>query len=398
MFFLLIIIIIIYIRVTKIPILCLACEKDGTFTRCITGTGDGTPTCDAYNLEHQVLDNINMIYNDVENSFGQVTGAFDDAFTKINIAKQTLTDAFNSIGSLDIPTISSINIPSITNISCNIDFGAVPNIDLCKDINSGIDNLQNGINNTLHALNTAIDPINISLTNTQTKINNIVGNVNSVVDKVNNKINLGIPKIGNVNFGTINTTINDININKNNISCGVNIPELIRNNMDSTSINVCALLVDQINKSLVPQLNTAFKAVKDGINTAITSINDGIKQSIKTIQDGISTAILMLEQQLNSIKIFAQLTSRIVDLISKIQKLDPIGLIKIYVVPYISAIFPFATLADILTFLLFLVIIPFIIPIFLIINSLINLIPDIDIPIFGSKNEGTNNDESQDDE
>jgi hypothetical protein len=39
---------IIWIRYTKIPILCMACEDEGVFTKCKPNTGKGTLTCDIY--------------------------------------------------------------------------------------------------------------------------------------------------------------------------------------------------------------------------------------------------------------------------------------------------------------------------------------------------------------
>ena len=55
------------------------------------------------------------------------------------------------------------------------------------------------------------------------------------------------------------------------------------------------------------------------------------------------------------------------------------GIIKTYILPNIKKYFPFTNFSNTLTFLFFLFLIPFIIPLFLIINSLINLIPDINI-------------------
>ena len=401
-FFLLTIILTVYIRGTKIPLLCLACEESGTFTRCITGTGNGTPTCDAYNLERKIVNDINTVYTDVENSFGKVIDPLKDAYSKIQLAKKTLTDAFAKISSINIPSIPSIIIPKIRNISCSIDFGAIPNVDICNSgltpaINQGtvnpmnnvFDGLQSQINNVVGQLNSTIAPINNSLNTVTQNLNNVVGSVNRSINKINDAIHTGIPTLNTVSIPNINSSIGNVSIphlDQVNFSCDLNIPKLIKDKLGSTSLDVCSLLINQINNGLIPQLNISFKTVEDGINIAITNINRGIITAITAIQNGISTAILMLEQQLNSLNIFGQLTTKIVDLITKIKSLNPIGLLKLYVVPYITAIFPFATLADILTFLLFLVLVPFIIPLFLIINSLIDLIPDIDIPIFGSSN------------
>ena len=401
-FFILIIGLIIYIRVTKIPVLCLACEEGGTFTRCMTGTGNGTPTCDAYKLQRKLVDGINTVYTDVEKSFGKVLDPLEDAYSKIQLAKKTLTDAFAKIGSIDIPSIPSINIPKIGNISCSIDFGSIPNVDICKSglspainqgtinpMNNALNGLQSQVNNVVGQLNSTITPINSSLNTVTKSLNDVVGGVNSSINKINDALRIGIPTLNTVNIPNINSNIGNVSIpqlDQVNFSCDLNIPKLIKDKLGSTSLDVCSLLINQINNGLIPQLNVAFKTVEDGINIAIININRGIITAITAIKNGISTAILMLEHQLNSLNIFGELTTKIVELITKIESLDPIGLIKLYVVPYITAIFPFATLADILTFLLFLVLIPFIIPLFLIINSLIDLIPDIDIPIFGSSN------------
>lgn len=408
-FFVIIIIIIIYIRVTKIPVLCLACEEPGTFTRCITGTGDGTVTCDAYRLQRTVVDGINTAFTEVENTFGKVIGPLEDAYTKIQLAKQTLTEAFEQIGSINIPEIPRIKIPDISNISCSIDFGAIPAIDICKTgistgitkgaidpMNTVLKNLDEQINNVVNTLNNTIGPINTSIDKVTGGLKDIVGGVNYTIDQI--KTNL--KKIGmNIDIPTINTNaLNGLRIPDSGIggvalpkldnvdlSCDLNIPKLIKDKLGTASLDVCSLLMNEINNKLVPQLNIAFTTVENGINIAVTNINLGIMTAINAIKNGISTAILMLEQQLESLNIFGTLTTKMVELITKIETLNPIGLIKVYVLPYISAIIPFATLADTLAFLLFLVFVPFSIPFLLIINSLIDLIvPDIDIPIFKS--------------
>lgn len=149
--------------------------------------------------------------------------------------------------------------------------------------------------------------------------------------------------------------------------------------MGSSTLDVCGLLIAQINNTLIPQLNNSFKIIGDSINIAIVNINTGIQQAITTIQNGISTAIVMLQNQLDALNIFGKLSEKVVDLLNKMGQLNPMGLIKTYIMPYIQAYFPFATLSDSLTFLFVLVMIPFIIPLFLILNVLIDLIPDIDI-------------------
>jgi hypothetical protein len=394
-FFVIIIGIIIYVRTTKIPVLCLACEETGTFTRCITGTGNGTQTCDGYKLQKTVIDNINRVYTDIENTVSNAMDPLNDAYAAIQSAKKNLTDAFANIDSINIPSIPSFTIPKIGNISCAIDFGGIPNIDICKSgltpainqgtinpINTALDGLESQINSVVGQLNSTITPINSSLKTVTNSLNDVVGGVNNSINKINDALNIDIPTIKQVNIPTINSNIENLsipNLDPVNFSCNLDIAKLIKDKLGSTTLDVCSLLIDQINNGLIPQLNIAFEVVEKGINIAIQNINSGIIIAINSIKSGITTAILMLEQQLNSLNIFGKLTNKISDLVSKIESLNPIGLIKLYVIPYISAIFPFATLADILTFLIFLVLIPFIIPVFLIINSIINLIPDIEI-------------------
>lgn len=86
-----------YISIVKIPVLCLTCEEPGTFTRCITGTGKDTPTCDAYKIEQKIVGEVEHAYEVVSDEFGKVTGVFDDAYTKIINAKATLVDAFQKL-------------------------------------------------------------------------------------------------------------------------------------------------------------------------------------------------------------------------------------------------------------------------------------------------------------
>ena len=396
-FLVLIIMLLIYIRTTKIPVLCIACEEPGTFTRCITGTGEGTPTCAAYKLQVKVMDGIETAYDEVETAFGRVTGPLQLAMSRIQTAKLTLETAFASIGSLNVPSIPSITLPNIGNISCSIDFGAIPAVDICKSgitpginggtvnpMNTALGGLQTQINNVVGTLNNTVAPINTSLNRIQNDLNNVVGGLNSSINSINHTLKTTIPTIPTVDIPSINSSVGNVSLPQLqpvNLSCNLDIAAQIRDSLGTTSLDVCGLLITQINTKLIPQLNAGFLAVEAGINIAITAINTGITNAINAIKNGITTAILMLEQQLDSLNIFGGLTTKMVDLISKIESLDPIGLIKIYVVPYISAIFPFATLADILIFLLFLASIPFIIPFFLIVNSLINLIPDINIPL-----------------
>jgi hypothetical protein len=347
------------------------------------------------------MDGIDRAYGEVENAFGKVVGPLEVAFNKIQLAKQTLTEAFDRIGSLNIPAIPDIRLPNISNISCAIDFGAIPAVDICNSgitpaintgtvtpINTALGGLQTQINNVVGTLNNTITPINSSLNRVSSSLNEVVGGLNSSINGINGALHLGIPTIPQVSIPNITSSVGNVTIptlTPVNLSCNLNIPELIRSKLGSTSLDVCSLLINQINNGLIPQLNNGFIAIEAGINIAISSINAGIITAITAIQNGITTAILMLEQQLESLNIFGGLTNKMVDLISKIESLDPIGLLKIYVIPYIQAIFPFATIADIFTFLLFLVSIPFIIPFLLITNTLIDLVvPDIDIPIFGT--------------
>ena len=398
-FYLLIATIIIYIRITKIPILCLACEENGIFTRCISGTGNGTPTCDAYHLHQEMVGGINRVYNDIENTFGQIVGPLNVAYDKIQEAKRTLVDAFSRISSLNIPPIPDINIPPIPSISCAIDFGAIPAFDVCSPltvaINDGaigpmritIDTLNRSVNTVIEGLNQTIAPINTGLKESKDSLNKIVGGINTAIRAINKPLGLSIDEIDEVDIKgipTINDRIGIPLIDPVNLNCNFDIAQLIRNSFNGqASINLCTLLATAM-ETVVNKLNEAFKKVGDGISIAIENINNGVTNAINTIKTGISNAISMLEQQLEALQIFEQITNKIVDLITKIQSLNPIGLLKIYVIPYIQAYFPFATVTDTLTFLLFLVSIPFIVPLLFIINSLIDLIPDVDIPIFKS--------------
>jgi hypothetical protein len=394
-FFILIIGSLYYIYTVKIPILCLTCEESGTFTRCISGTGNGTPTCEAYKLQKKILSEVEGAYNTVTNQFGTVTGAFDEAYQKIIQAKKTLTDSFAKIASLDIPNIPSINIPNINNLSCSINFDGIPAVDVCKTgvapsvnqgaimpINKSLDGLQTQINTVVGQLNNTITPINTSINGLTSTVNGIVDDINSAIRGINDITMGNIPTVKKVNIPNINSNIGNTSLpqlKEVNLSCDINIPELIKEKIGSTTLDVCGLLIDQINKNLIPQLNNSFKIIGESINIAIVNINNGIRLAIETIQNGISTAITMLQNQLDALNIFGKLSEKVVELVSKIEKLNPMGLIKTYILPYIQAYFPFATLSDTVTFLMFMLLVPFIIPLFLIINSLIDLIPDFDI-------------------
>ncbi len=394
-FFILIAGLIYYLYVVKIPVLCLTCEEPGTLTRCIAGTGKDTPTCDAFKLQQQIVSEVGYAYGVVSDEFGKVTGVFDDAYTKIVNAKATLVEAFSRIGSLNIPNIPPINIPKIDNLSCPINFDGIPAVDVCKSgitpsvnqgainpINTSITGLQTSINTVVGQLNNAISPINTSINTLTSSVNTIVDDVNNVVNQINNAIRTNIPNVRRVNIGNISTSIGNVSIptiTPVNLSCDINLPALIKEKMGSNTLDVCGLLIAQINNTLVPQLNNSFKVIGDSINIAIVNINTGIQQAITTIQNGISTAIIMLQNQLDALNIFGQLSEKVVDLLNKMGRLNPMGLIQTYILPYIKSWFPFATLSDTITFLFVMLMVPFIIPLFLILNTLIDLIPDINI-------------------
>lgn len=394
-FFLIIILgLLCYLYTVKIPILCLACEDPGFFTRCIEGTGNNTQTCTAYKLEQKIVNDVENAYIDVSNQFGKVTGVFDDVSVKIKEAKIKLIDAFTKIGSLKIENISPISIPTINNIVCPINFDGIPDVDICKSgltpslnqgaitpINTTLSGLQTQINTVVGQLNNSIIPINSSITNLNNNVGGLVNDINTTITNINSTTKSNIPslkqvKIDNLfpNFGNTNATIPQINTV--NLSCDINLPSLIKEKLGVNTLDTCSLLVTQINNTLIPQLNTSFKIVEESINTTIHNINSNIQQSVVNIQNGITTALVMLETQLDALNALGQLSQKIVGLVYKMEQLNPMGLIKTYILPYIQAYFPFATLSDTITFLIFMLLIPFLVPLFLIINYLINLIPD----------------------
>ena len=91
-FFVITICIIIYVRMTKIPVLCLACEETGTFTRCITGTGNGTQTCAAYKLQRKIIDDINIVKlpKEIKSLIGDKT--FEGRHAKAYLKKRGIID------------------------------------------------------------------------------------------------------------------------------------------------------------------------------------------------------------------------------------------------------------------------------------------------------------------
>jgi hypothetical protein len=400
-FFILIIGLLFYSFIVKIPILCLTCEEPGIFTRCISGTGIGTNTCDAYNLQKEILYDVNASYIKVNDQFGKLNGTFDEAYETIIKAKKTLTDALEKISSLEIPNISSINIPIITDISCSINFDQIPSVDICKTgvtptvneggiapLNKSLYDLQTQINTFVGQLNNTVVPMNTSINDVNSLVNGIVEDINKAITSVNDITKSNIPSVNKLIIPTLNSNINNATLPQLypiNISCNINIPNLIKEKIGSSTIDICSLLINQINKNLIPQLNDSFKIIGDSINTAIVNINNGIKLAIETIQNSISSAIIMLQNQLDALNIFAKLSEKVVELFSKIENLSAMGIIKTYILPNIKKYFPFTNFSNTLTFLFFLFLIPFIIPLFLIINSSINLIPDINIG--GSNND-----------
>jgi hypothetical protein len=392
-FYLAIFSLIIYIYIVKIPILCFACEEDGTFTRCISGTGKDTTTCEAYKIQQQIYDNVGNAYVKVTNEFGVVTGAFTTAYQEIVKAQQVITDAFAQLDSINIPDIPSINLPNIPNISCSIKLDNLPKMDICKNqlspsinnaainpINTTITTLQSKINSVVNTFNDTITPINTSITNLNSSVNDIIKKINDKIGDINGAISTNIPTIKEIDITTINnnaiSTVTIPTISTVDLTCNIDLPALIKEKLGSTTLDVCNLLTSQINNNLIPPLNASFKIISDAINIAITNINKNIKDSINIIKNGITTVINMLQAQLDSLNLFGQLTNTVVELLSNIKELNPFAIINTYILPYIQKFFPFATFADTITFLFTMFFIPFVIPLFLIGSSLIDLIPD----------------------
>jgi len=387
-----------WLRVSKIPVLCLACEQPGTMTRCIAGTGYGTPTCTAFELQQQAVNGIGSAFNSVKNEISGITATYDSAVNKINNAKKTLIEALATITSLKIQPIPEFTIGIIQPINLNINFGAIPTIDICKNgiqpaikgaaapINTIIEKLQSSINGVIDNITGQTGNIQTAVDGLQSSINKITDDVNTAINGLN-KLQLGIPQVNKPTLGRVNFTINRANLNqididKLNLTCNLDIAKAIRDGIGSANIDIGKLLIDNINTYIIPTLNSSFATIGKGMSMAIGAINDGVAAAINGIITGINAAISVLQNQLESLNIFSGLTSKILELFSKVQGLNVIGLFNIYIMPAINAIIPGASIFDIITFILICFLSPYLFIAGKTINNAINMIPNFDVPIF----------------
>ena len=376
--------------------MCLACEKEGSITRCLSGTGDGTVTCDAYKLQLKAVEQINNTVTEIKNEASSIMSKFTSASQAISSAKNKLQDFLSTITSIRINQIPSFDIQPIPLISVgSLNFDSIQPIDIGSSViqpainsfliplNAVISGIKTSINSVSNTINNTIPPINSVLNSATSTLRNVIGGINSATGAFS-KIGITIPSIPDPTIPVISGHIDGININNiNNItlSCPLDVAKLLKDAIGET-INVGNIVVNVINTTIIPGLNISFAAIKNGINIAIDNINRGFKIAIETIINSVKHSIDVIENQLSSLNIFSGLTNKILDIFSQMKGLNISGIITTYVMPYVNAIVPSAQVFDVIVFCLLVFFTPFILDGILLFNSVVNLIPDLDIPIF----------------
>lgn len=323
-----------WIKKNKIPILCMACGEGGTYTRCIEGTGKGSPTCDIYNATTDAISSVKNSITSISDEFGKVKDAISVPYNSIKGIITQLETLFNNLN-VSIPSIPDIKIPTIPNLSAVISFDLIPKFDPCLTVNTVVNN--------------AVYPINQSVIGVETAINSIIGELNRVSGS------LGFPRTNGVSIGkipSINTSCN--------IDIGAEIKKIIP---PDGKIDILAGVVTSINNNIINPFNSTLKIIKDGIQIAINAINSSIKTIIKFLKDTITSIIGTISKQLESINIFSGIIDKIMPIIPNIKSFNILNLIQIYVLPFIKKLLPFANIniMDGLFVCVVLSIIPFII-------------------------------------
>jgi hypothetical protein len=294
-----------YVYINKIPMMCFGCETDGTFTKCLPGTGNGTPTCDALRGIEKVVDEINKGISKAD----EIVETIETAFT---VPYQTIKDAINTLentlGNLNIPipNIPEIKIPPIPNLSCPIDFTKIPTYDPCNQIinkavndaispvNTTISGIQTTLNTTIGGINTTIGGINKAIGDVVGGINEAVKGSNDAIGKINSAINAGIPTIPGINNATIPTISATLSLNpvgNINLSCNIDIGSQLK----SLNIDICKEISNGLNTGIIAPINTALATIQTSLNIAIQTIISGIHTAINTIKNGITSAINALK-------------------------------------------------------------------------------------------------------
>jgi uncharacterized protein YukE len=402
-----------YYYQNKLSILCIACEEPGLFMKCLPNTGKGTPTCSAYYKVSQEMEDIQNQISSINNSFNGIGADFLNAYKKITDALDILNGAFDDIGKLNIPVIGSITIPSIPAINIDLDFGSIPSLDidigltlntrLVNPLNNSLTSLEKLISDIISGIN--LSAINNAFNSAKNDLQTALNSINSVIDNINAKA-LSVLKLDNiprisVTLPTlnINTTIPTITIPRLttiDLKVNINIANLIRSALNATIINLGTLIVNGINNNLVPSLNSAFVVIQTAFNATIREINSGIQSAINSIKNGILTTITLLQNQLATINIFGQITNKIIKLITKVEMINPLSYLSSAILPTITFILPNIRIPDILVIFSFFVTMPCWLLILVLLNIVVDIIPDIDIPIFFWQNNNSINISSDD--
>lgn len=332
-----------WIRIKKIPVFCLACEEGGTFTRCISGTGKGSEMCDAYKSTQVFIKDVENKVTDISKEFTNVKNKMMIPVNLIANAVKELESAFKSL-SFSIPSLPKLEIPDISNFSCGISFDGFPKFDPCVAVNGAI-------NGAVVGLNVAVDGI-------EATIHGIVGGINKATSALG--------------WGTL--PIKPLErIPKINTECTIDIAKALKD----VKIDVCQGIITGLNVAIVKPFNAAIGLIKQGLNIAIEAINYTVKTIINFLKDAIISMINTLKRQLESLNIFYGIFDKIASMYGTVKSFNFLYLVQTYILPYLQAVIPFTSLMDAVFIVLIFISIPFIITIVIMLFILIGSISDI---------------------
>lgn len=149
-----IIIILVYLYIHPLTVPCVGCGKSGIFHKCAVGTGEGSQKCADFQKGQQVLDDIGVKVSEVQKKAATLK---QDILAPIN---KTLA-AIQAIGTAVENAIPPMNIKPL---SVNIKSCPVGTVDVCKELNTGMNDalkgLNAGIDITENAMNSVIEKLN----------------------------------------------------------------------------------------------------------------------------------------------------------------------------------------------------------------------------------------------
>ena len=363
---------IIWIRYKKIPIMCIACEDEGVFTKCMPNTGKNSTTCNMYKGIKKTIDNIDHAYSDVMDKVTKIETAFTKPIEEIQKAIEQLEKAFSHIKIPEMPPIPSI--PTI-NIDVKIDFSKIPSFDPCNQIvnplvngltnpiNTFVNDLQSVLKSITDGMNKAIQPIEKTITDFNKSVGDIIDTGNTVINGLNDTLHIGMPTIPSSPIPAIKLSPLSMppldKIGNINLSCNIDFAQLIEHIVKDL-LAVGKIITDSINDNVIQKMNGFLLILKNALDQIRNTLNDTMQLIITSIQEQITRTIGFLKDQLVVLNVFNKIIPRIQTLIKNVKIVDFPSLFKSFILPPIQNLVPWASVGDILLLIILFILFPYI--------------------------------------